>query len=175
MIDELRLGDKYFIRFFNQTILNQCILFGLVIWSAVYYFMNPKISWGYLIIIDSILLFIQWNLLSKYRKRMMDLEMDYNIIVPGKIIFVNQSGMLSSSQAVEGEKVKTVMAKYPSWIASFFHFGNIEVMTEGDQSSIGTTNMYYVPRPTETAHLIQSLLEKEVRPKENPEVEKKSE
>ena len=47
----------------------------------------------------------------------MDLEMDYNIVVPGKIIFVNQSGMLSSSQAVEGEKVKTVTSKYPSWIA----------------------------------------------------------
>ena len=62
---------------------------------------------------------------------MMDLEMDYNIVVPGKIIFVNQSGMLSSSQAVEGEKVKTVTAKYPSFISSFFQYGTIEIMTEG--------------------------------------------
>jgi hypothetical protein len=38
--------------------------------------------------------------------------------------------MLSASQAVEGEKVKTVTAKYPSWIASFFQYGNIEIMTE---------------------------------------------
>lgn len=82
------------------------------------------------IISDGILLFIQWLLLGKYRKKMMDLEMDYNIVVPGKIIFVNQSGMLSSSQAVEGEKVKTVTAKYPSFISSFFQYGTIEIMTE---------------------------------------------
>ena len=79
---------------------------------------------------DGILLFLQWILLGKYRKRMMDLEMDYNIVTPGKILFVNQSGMLSSSQAVEGEKVKTVTAKYPGWMASFFQYGNIEIMTE---------------------------------------------
>ena len=83
-----------------------------------------------MILIDAGLLFIQWVLLGKYRKRMMDLEMDYNIVIPGKIIFVNQSGMLSSSQAVEGEKVKTVTAKYPGWLASFFQYGTIEIMTE---------------------------------------------
>ena len=92
---------------------------------------------------------------------MMDLEMDYNIVIPGKIFFVNQSGMLSSSQAVEGEKVKTVAAKYPGWLASFFQYGTIEIMTEGGESNLGTTTMYYVPHPTDTAGLIQTLLSRE--------------
>lgn len=87
--------------------------------------------------------------------------MDYNIVVPGKIIFVNQSGMLSSSQAVEGEKVKTVTAKYPSFISSFFQYGTIEIMTEWGESNLGTTSMYFVPRPTETAELIQTMLLKD--------------
>ena len=31
----------------------------------------------------------------------MDLEMDYNIIVEGKIFFVNQSGLLSTIQTID--------------------------------------------------------------------------
>lgn len=99
----------------------------------------------------------------------MDLEMDYNIVVPGKIIFVNQSGMLSSSQAVEGEKVKTVTSKYPSWIASFFQYGTIEIMTEWGDLNQWVTSMYYVPQPTETARLIQTMLSKEYNNESQPE------
>lgn len=161
LIASLKEWDNYFIRFFNQTILNQWIIIWLLIWSIVFYITHLKINWGIWIISDGVLLFIQWLLLGKYRKKMMDLEMDYNIVVPGKIIFVNQSGMLSSSQAVEGEKVKTVTAKYPSFIWSFFQYGTIEIMTEWWDLNQGVTSMYYVPQPTETARLIQTLLSKE--------------
>ena len=51
--------------------------------------------------VDILLLFLQWILLGRYRKRMMDLEMDYNVVIPGKIMFVNQSGMLSSVNTIE--------------------------------------------------------------------------
>ncbi len=164
LIISLEEGDKYFIRFFNQTVLNQWILLGLITWSIIFYITHLKITWWLWIFVDGILLFLQWILLGKYRKKMMDLEMDYNIVVPWKIIFVNQSGMLSSSQAVEGEKVKTVTAKYPSFISSFFQYGNIEIMTEWGESNLGTTSMYYVPHPTETGELIQAMLLKEDTP-----------
>lgn len=157
----LNEGDKYFTRFFNQTILNQWIILWLIIWSTVFYFTHIKINWWFWIVTDGILLCIQWILLWKYRKKMMDLEMDYNIVIPGKIMFVNQSGMLSSSQAVEGEKVKTVTAKYPSFISSFFQYGTIEIMTEWGDLNQGVTSMYFVPQPTETARLIQTLLAKD--------------
>jgi hypothetical protein len=68
--------------------------------------------------------------LKMYRKRMMDLEMDYNIVVPGKIFFVNQSGVLSSVQSLESDKIKTVRSAFPSKIASFFNYGNVEILTE---------------------------------------------
>lgn len=158
--ESLTKGDKYFTRFFNQTILNQWIIIWLILWSGVFYFTHMKINWWIWIISDGILLFIQWILLGRYRKKMMDLEMDYNIVIPWKIIFVNQSGMLSSSQAVEGEKVKTVTSNYPSWIASFFQYGTIEIMTEWGESNLWTTSMYFVPQPTETARFIQTMLAK---------------
>ena len=157
----LHQGDLYFIRFFDQTILNQLIIIGLIIWSMYFYMTHLRSVWSEWIIADSILLFIQWILLWKYRKRMMDLEMDYNIVIPGKIFFVNQSGMLSSSQAVEWEKVKTVTARYPGWLSSFFQYGTIEIMTEWGESALGTTSMFYVPHPTDTAGLIQTLLSRE--------------
>jgi hypothetical protein len=68
--------------------------------------------------------------LKMYRKRMMDLEMDYNVIVPGKIYFVNQSGVLSSIQTIESDKIKTVRSSFPSKIASFFNYGTVDVLTE---------------------------------------------
>ena len=94
---------------------------------------------------------------------MIDLEMDYNIVIPGKIMFVNQSGMLSSVSTLEGDKVKSVSARYSGWLGSFFNFGIIEIMTEGDnQSMTGTMPMYYVTAPNETARLIQSMLNREL-------------
>ena len=163
LLEELKSGDGYFVRFFDQTILNQWIILGLIGWGGYFYLTHGNNDWNYMILVDAGLLCIQWFLLGKYRKRMMDLEMDYNIVIPGKILFVNQSGMLSSSQAVEGEKVKTVSAKYPGWLSSFFQYGTIEIMTEGDSASMtGTMPMYYVTDPNETARLIQSLLEKQL-------------
>jgi hypothetical protein len=163
LLTELESGDRYFIRFFNQTVLNQLILIGLMVWCGFSYLAHMNEAWSMMIWVDVILLFLQWLLLGQHRKRMIDLEMDYNIVIPGKIMFVNQSGMLSSVNTVEWDKVKTVSAKYSGWLGSFFNFGNIEVMTEGDNLSLtGTMPMYYVTAPNETGRLIQSMLNREV-------------
>ena len=163
LLSELESGDRYFIRFFDQTVLNQVVLIGLIVWSGFSYLAHIRESWSMIIWIDVLLLFIQWILLGRYRKSMMDLEMDYNIVIPGKIMFVNQSGMLSSVSTIESDKVKTVSAKYSGWIGSFFNFGTIEIMTEWDSSTTtGTLPMYYVTAPNETARLIQSMLNREL-------------
>ncbi len=97
--------------------------------------------------------------LKMYRKRMMDLEMDYNIIVPGKVFFVNQSGVLSSIQNIESNKIKTVRSSFPNKIASFFNYGTIDVLTEGDtEMMMGTMSMYYVTDPDKVVASIQTVL-----------------
>lgn len=161
LMSELEQWDKYFMRFFDQTVLNQIIIIGLILWSGFSYIEHMRESWSTIIWLDIWLLFLQWILLGKYRKKMIDMEMDYNIVIPGKIMFVNQSGMLSSVNTIESDKVKTVSAKYSGWIGSFFNFGTIEIMTEWDSNSTGTLPMYYVTAPNETARLIQSMLDRE--------------
>jgi hypothetical protein len=163
LIKELESWDKYFMRFFDQTVLNQIILLWLIIWCALSYVTHIRESWSMIIWIDVLLLFLQWFLLGRYRKKMIDLEMDYNIVIPGKIMFVNQSGMLSSVNTVEWDKVKSVSARYSGWLGSFFNFGTIEILTEWDnQSMTGTMPMYYVTAPNETGRLIQSMLNREL-------------
>ncbi len=86
--------------------------------------------------------------------------MDYNIVVPGKIFFVNQSGVLSAVQTIESDKIKTVQSSFPNKIASFFNYGTIHVLTEGDtQAMMGTMSMFYVTNPDGVVAHIQSLLD----------------
>ena len=86
--------------------------------------------------------------------------MDYNVVVPGKIFFVNQSGVLSAVQTIESDKIKTVQSSFPSKIASFFNYGTIHVLTEGDtQAMMGTMSMYYVTNPDGVVANIQTLLD----------------
>lgn len=79
---------------------------------------------------DILIISLEIVFLKMYRKRMMDLEMDYNIVVPGKIYFVNQSGVLSAIQTIESDKIKTVKSSFPSKIASFFDYGTVDILTE---------------------------------------------
>ena len=103
---------------------------------------------------------IEIILLKIYRNGMIDLEMDYNVIIPGKIYFVNQSGVLSSVQTIESEKIKTIRSLFPSRIASLFDYGTVDILTEGDsQSLFGTMSMYYVTDPDGVVAKIQSLLD----------------
>ena len=63
LLKELESGDRYFIRFFDQTVLNQLILIGLIVWSGVSYVTHMSESWSMIIWIDALLLFFQWLLL----------------------------------------------------------------------------------------------------------------
>lgn len=56
-------------------------------------------------------------------------------------------------------KIKTVQSIFPSKIASFFNYGTINILTEGDSAMIGTMSMYYVTNPDKAVSLIQSLVD----------------
>jgi hypothetical protein len=113
---------------------------------------------------DTFVILLEIFFLRHFRRRMMDLEMDYNIIVPGKIFFVNQSGVLSAVQTIESDKIKTVQSSFPSKIASFFNFGTVHVLTEGDtQAMMGTMSMYYVTNPDGVVANIQTLLDEKLK------------
>jgi hypothetical protein len=160
--NELHEGDMRFIRFFDASVTNQWILAGTLIaeLTLIFLFQKQLGNHFWILTTDSLVILIEMFFLRLYRKKMMDLEMDYNVVVPGKIFFVNQSGVLSSLQTIESEKIKTVRAMFPSKIASLFNYGTVDILTEGDsQTMIGTMSMYYVTNPDGVVANIQSLLD----------------
>ncbi len=158
---ELDQWDTYFKSFFNWSITNQLILIIiLIVETILVIFYGKYLGSHYMILsVDIIVIIVEIGLLRQYRKRMMDLEMDYNVFIPWKIFFINQSSLLSTIQTIEWEKIKTVQSIFPSKIASFFNYGTINVLTEGDSAMIGTMSMYYVTNPDKAVSLIQSLVD----------------
>ena len=71
---------------------------------------------------DFFVIIAEIHYLRRFRKRMMDLEMDFNVVVQGKIFFVNQTGLLSDSQTIESEKPYFVCCIYDD----NFHFTSSE-------------------------------------------------
>lgn len=130
-VKKLSDGDKYFTNFFNWSITNQWILGLIFILECIFVIINVEHLFHknngtnlgiFLIIIDFLVIFGEIHFLRQFRKRMMDMEMDFNIIVHGKIFFVNQSGLLSDIQTIESDKIKTIKSNFPNKIASFFNF-----------------------------------------------------
>ena len=101
---------------------------------------------------------VEMYFLHQFRKRMIDLEMDFNIVIPGKLYTNNQSGVLSNTQTIDGDKIKTVRSKFPNKLSSFFNFGNVDILTEGDVGMMGAITMNFVTAPSEVAKDIESLL-----------------
>lgn len=134
-IEKLKLGDKYFTTFFNWSITNQWLLVIIMILEIIFVIMNLHHLNSHiaLLALDFFIIAAEIFYISRYRKRMMDMEMDFNIVVQGKIFFVNQSGLLSDTQTLESDKIKTIKSKFPNKLAGFFNYGDIDILTEGDQ------------------------------------------
>lgn len=158
--EELGRGDCYFISFFNWSLTNQFLLVLIMIAEIALIFHHiDRLSEHMMILsIDFLIILVEIYYLQQYRKRMMDLEMDFNIVVQGKIFFVNQTGVLSNTQTIESDKIKTIRSNFPNKLASFFNFGTIDILTEGDTGSLGALSMYFVTNPVKVVSSIQMLL-----------------
>lgn len=157
---ELQEWDKHFITFFNWSLTNQWILGVIVILEFIFIASNFSRFNEHLLIlgIDFFIIIAEIYCLSRYRKRMMDLEMDFNVVVQGKIFFINQRWLLSDTQTIESDKIKTIKSSFPNKLASFFNFGNIDILTEGDSGMMGSIGMFFVRNPVQVVNSIQILL-----------------
>lgn len=113
-------------------------------------------------VVNVFLLFVQILLSKNLSKKVSDLEMDFNVIVPGKIHFFNQSGIHSSNQTMNSSKIKTINTSTSGIIGSFFHYGTLTVLAEGDAAQTGSMTMNFVGHPNETTMEINKLLAKEL-------------
>ena len=160
-IAKSKQSDTAFANFFNQTVLLLVFLFVITIFtlftslSNILFSLNPNASFG---IINAFLLLIQLGLFYGYLIAMINQEMDFKVVVPGQIFFYNQRGIFGDSQSMNAEKIKTINATHPGFFGSFMNYGNIIVLTEGDQEGNGQMTMDYVGDPMGTVKEIQKIL-----------------
>lgn len=62
---------------------------------------------------------------------------------------------------MNADKIKTINATFPGLFSSFINYGNIIVLTEGDNGGNGQMSMDYVGDPMGTVKEIQRVLEKD--------------
>ncbi len=159
-IAKSKQSDAAFVNFFNQTILLLFLLIGITIFTVVSSIQNifsgdAYFSFG---IINAVLLIIQLGLFYSYLNVMINQEMDFKVVLPGQILFYNQLWIFGDSQSMNAEKIKTINSKHAGLFGAFINYGNIIILTEGDQAANGQMNMDYVGEPLDTVKEIQKIL-----------------
>jgi hypothetical protein len=158
LLASLRGADKSFIRCFNQLQFNFLVFIGVIgVYTVHIFFIATKFEIVFAIL-DVICIIFQLYLIRRFINLIIDLEMDFNIAVKGKIFFIDQSGMYSQINTLEAEKIKNIRSSYPNFLASFFHYGTLEVLTEGDETLMGHNIMEFVGEPERTVENLESLM-----------------
>ncbi len=158
LLAQLQGADKSFIRCFNQLQFNFVLFLGVIIVYVIHIFFIATTFDIVFAGLDLVCIGFQLMLLKRFEHLLIDLEMDFNIAVKGKIFFINQEGMYSKINTLEGEKIKNIRSSYPNFLASFFHYGTLEVLTEGDETLMGHNVMEYVGEPERTVENMNSLI-----------------
>lgn len=59
---------------------------------------------------------------------MIDLEMDYILVIPNRIYFVDQIGIYERSQSIKWvTNIRLITSNYPGFLGSLCNYGTIEV------------------------------------------------
>ncbi len=155
--ENLTIGDASFIRCFNQLQFN---FFFFIVIIAIYIghiFVVSQFVTGIWAFLDIICSIVQMVLIRHFIRLLIDLEMDFNLVAGGKIFFVNQTGIYADINTLDAEKIKTIRSSIPHIIASLFHYGTIDILTEGDEI-MGHMQIDYIDDPEETVENINSIL-----------------
>lgn len=112
-----------FARFFNRVTLGY-FLFIVATLFEVYYLVFVSGNYASFVpYLDILLLLIQVLLIAYYRARMIDLEMDYILVIPGKVYFIDQIGVHTNMQTLQlMSNIKIIQSSYPNFLGSFFDF-----------------------------------------------------
>lgn len=116
-------GSVVFARFFNRVTVGYFLYIVITLFVAGYLIF---ISGDYSVPVPYFLissLCIQIILIAYYRRRMIDLEMDYILVIPGKIYFIDQVGVHENIQTLQLiRNIKIIQSSYPNFLGSFFNF-----------------------------------------------------
>ena len=167
-IKKSKLSDEIFTNFFNQTLF---LLFMLVLIAVFIIFswvtvliadLSSSKSWSisfWIWILNWFLMLIQIWFFYNYLAKMINIEMDFRIIVAWKIHLFNQKWVFGDTQTMNSDKIKTINTKYTSFFGSFFNFGDIIVLSEWDQQNNWEMIFDYIGHPKETVKEMQKVLD----------------
>ncbi len=165
-IKKSRESDEIFTKFFNQTLFLLILLFWITIFTSFTAISEFIIWWTtnfWVWVINAILLIVQLGLFYSYLLNMINLEMDFNIVIWEKIYFFNQRWVLWDSQNMNANKIKTMNTKYAWLIGSFFNYWEIIILSEGDNwDKTWEMRMSYIWDPTGSVKNIQKVLANEL-------------
>lgn len=82
-------------------------------------------------------LIVQIILVGYYRRRMIDLEMDYIIIIPNRVYFVDQIGIHKRTQSIKWvTNIRLITSSFPNLLGSLCNYGTIEIVVRNDTPAI---------------------------------------
>lgn len=159
LIQNNNIVNKKFIRFFNLSVfinlLLLLILWEILIFTTVFY------SWEqlFLIIIEIFLILIIYFLISTHRKLIMNLELDFSLVIPKSFYIINQKGVLSGKQCIIPQNIKTIEWKYSTRIWSVLWYGDIKIFLEWNiPQAQWLVKLDHVRHPEKVVNLINKVL-----------------
>lgn len=165
-INKSRKSDEVFTKFFNQTIFLFLLLFSITLFSvinSIMYIINWWAFWFWAQILNVFLLIVELILFYSFLLKMINQEMDFKVIVPGQILFFDQKWVLSDSQSMNANKIKTLNTEYSWFLWSFFNYWNIIILSEWDQGWNWEMKMNFIWNPQNTVKEIEKVLKNDIQ------------
>ena len=157
----INMSDRVFAHFFSQitgayfiSIITLLILIWITLVSGSTFVFTGLIL--------TFLTLVQCILIVYYRRKMIDLQMDYIFVVPGKVYFIDQKWVSERTEAMRlYSNLRLVVSSFPNWFGSFMNYGSIEIVAKNDfTTTMNSFNMHYIDRPVETVRQINQFIDK---------------
>ena len=150
-----------FKKIFNHTIF-LFILISLItiftVWSSIYNSFIIENTDFWVQIINAFLCIAQFFLFASYLPKLMNQEMDFRLVIPWNLIFVNQNWFLSNTQNMKSNKIKTINTDFAWILGSFFNYWDIVILTEWDSANDWKMLLDFAWDPVQTVKEIEKVL-----------------
>ncbi len=165
VINEVKIGDKLFKKFFSNVTINIFIfIFATIFYVSIIIFLYSywKIGWVkeiFFVVLNIFLFIIQILLMNHYRRRMINFDMTYDMVIPWEMFFISQKWFISEVKTIEADIIRTIDWKYgDNFLYGFLDLGTIEIITIWWLEQLWTIDMTFINKPEETAINIKDIL-----------------
>ena len=159
LIEKNNVVNKNFIKFFNISVLVSVFLFVILLETFIYVLFFYSGEQVFLKSLELGINIVAGFLVVKHRRLSMNLELDFWLVVPGKVYIIDQTWLLSSKQSIVAVNIKTVEWVYKTMLWSILWYGDIKFFLEWNiPDQKGVITLDYISNPRKTVDLINKTL-----------------